>query len=140
MAPPSGSGFFADRYGVTADAAVPPRSRCRSALATATIVTQFRGTLQQAARGRCSLRSPRLRQNLGRDHRRDHRERRGNDRRVRANRPRRWLRADLWSRRCRRCTPLAPRPKRDWILAFTFLNTVEEIRVFRTIGLVDLVL
>src|SRR5215471_1879751 len=63
MAPPSGSGLFADRYGVTADAALPPRSRCRSALATATIVTQFRGTLQQAARGRCSLRSPRPRQN-----------------------------------------------------------------------------
>ena len=51
MAPPSGSGFFADRYGVTADAALPPRSRCRSALATATIVTQFRGTLQQQREG-----------------------------------------------------------------------------------------
>jgi len=37
MAPPSGGGFFAGRHGVIADAALPPRSRGRSAVATATV-------------------------------------------------------------------------------------------------------
>src|SRR5258705_8367765 len=34
---PSGGGFFAGRHGVIADAALPPRSRGRSAVATATV-------------------------------------------------------------------------------------------------------